>query len=150
METLTSNGAKEVSGTIYGSFDYGFEGKGAWVGHAILAIGGNPPVKATIVDRNNSIARTPDGAISGTETITFSLPDGSSFDVRAKFTGIPASTPGLYRLDETGTIANGTGAYDRVSGQVVVQGPFLFPDPATTPGAPPWIAEIHGVIQGLK
>jgi len=36
-----------------------------------------------------------------------------------------------------------------VSGRVVVQGPFLIPDPSATPGAPPWIAEIHGFVQGI-
>lgn len=141
---------KEVSGTIFGAYDYSFEGKGAWVGQAIVRIEGRAAAKATFVDRNNSIVRNNDGAISGTETITLSFPDGGSFEVIAKFKGTPASTPGLYTLQETGTIANGTGAYDRVSGSVVVQGPFLLPDPAVTPGAPPWIAEIHGVLQGLN
>ncbi|HEU5402161.1 MAG TPA: hypothetical protein VFU86_12440 [Terriglobales bacterium] len=79
-----------------------------------------------------------------------SLPDGGSFEIRGKFAGTPASTPGLYTLHETGWIANGTGAYNEVSGHVVIEGPSLFPDPNATPGAPPWIATIHGVIEGLK
>lgn len=149
MPSITAN-SKEVSGTIYGSYDYKFEGKGAWVGAAILAIEGRPLVKATFVDRNNSISRTAEGGIIGDETITLSLPDGDSFEVRAKFTGTPASSPGLYTLHETGWLANGTGAYKRVSGHVVIEGPFLFPDPNATPGAPPWIATIHGVVNGLS
>ncbi len=149
MSSTTDN-SKEVSGTIYGSYDYGFEGKGAWVGDAILAFDGQSPVKATFVDRNNSISRTPEGGIIGAETITLRFADGASFEVRAKFTGTPASTPGLYTLHETGWVANGTGAYKQVSGHVVIEGPFLFPDPNATPGAPPWIATIHGVVNGLK
>lgn len=140
----------DLSGTIYGSYDYTFEGKGAWVGHAILAIGGRQSVKATFIDRNNSIIREKDGAICGTETITLLLPDGSTFEITAEFTGTPGATPGLYTLNESGSIANGTGAYRGASGHVVVQGPFLFPDPAATPGAPPWIAEIHGSVQGIS
>jgi hypothetical protein len=140
----------QLFGTIYGSYDYTFEGKGAWVGHAILSFDAQPPVKATIVDRNTSLNRRADGAICGTEVITVTIPEKGSFDVLANFTGTPASTPGLYTLDETGRIANGTGAYDQLAGNVVVKGPFLIPDPATTPGAPPWIAEIHGAIQGLS
>jgi len=145
-----SSAFKEVSGTIYGAYDYSFEGKGAWVGQAIMQIAGRAASAATFVDRNNSIVRNDDGAISGTETITLSFPDGGSFEVIAKFKGTPASTPGLYTLQESGKIANGKGPYDRVSGSIVVQGPFLLPDPAVTPGAPPWIAEMHGVIEGLK
>jgi len=144
-----SDSTKEVSGTIYGSYDYKFEGKGAWVGDAILAFDGKSPVKASFVDRNSSISRTSDGGIAGAETITLSFSDGARFEIRAKFTGTPASSPGLYTLHETGWIASGTGAYERVSGHVVIEGPFLFPDPTITPGAPPWIATIHGVVNGL-
>lgn len=144
----TTQNSAEISGTIYGSYDYSFEGKGAWVGHAILAIGGRQSVKATFIDRNKSIVRKKDGAICGTETITLSFPDGGTFDIAAEFTGTPGGTPGLYTLNESGSIANGTGTYRSASGHVVVQGPFLVPDPATTPGAPPWIAEIHGFLQG--
>lgn len=150
MSAMPVDGKKQVSGTIYGSYDYAFEGKGAWVGHAILAISGREPVKATFVDRNTSIQRKSDGGIFGTETITLSFPDGTSFQVLGEFSGTPASTPGLYILHEEGNIANGTGTYNHVSGQLAIEGPFLLPDPNTTPGAPPWVAEIHGVIDGLN
>lgn len=141
--------SSEFYGTIYGSYDYNFEGKGAWVGHAILVIDGKPPVKTTFADRNTSINRKAEGGIYGTEVITFSFPDNGTLQVIAKFTGTPASTPGLYTLHETGRIANGTGAYSRASGHVVVQGPFLLPDPEIAPGAPAWIAEMHGVLRGI-
>jgi hypothetical protein len=107
-------------------------------------------VTAGIVDRNTSIAQKPDGGICGTETITVSFDGGGTLEIRAKFTGTPASAPGLYTLHETGWIENGTGAYSGAAGHVVVQGPFLFPDPKATPGAPVWISEIHGVIRGLS
>ncbi len=137
--------SKQISGTIYGAYDYSFEGKGAWVGHVIFNIDGQP-VKGTFVDRNNSLERKPDGAIGGTETITVTFSPEDSFDVCATFTGTPASTPGLYTLNESGKISHGTGAYRNISGTIDVKGPFLLPDPNSTPGAPPWIAEIHGVL----
>jgi hypothetical protein len=141
--------AVPVSGTIYGAFDYTFEGKGAWVGYALISIGDAPPRAASFADRNTSFGMTKNGAIYGTETISLRFLDGSgTFDVVARFDGIPNNTPNLYTLHEVGTIANGTGEYAGASGQFVVTGPFLFPDPTSTPGAPPWIAEIHGVISG--
>lgn len=141
----------QVSGTIYGAFDYNFEGKGAWVGHALLSFGGKPPVAATFVDRNTSFGQKNDGAIYGTETISLNFTDGSgTFEVLADFNGSPAATANLYNLSETGTIGNGTGKYAQASGHVTVHGPFLFPDPASTPGAPPWIAEIHGIVLGIE
>ena len=141
----------EISATIYGSFDYNFEGVGAWVGNALIRFGEKPAVGATFADRNTSFGQRPNGAIYGTETISLRFADGSgTFDIVARFEGTPGSTPGLYKLHEIGAIANGTGAYTGVSGYVTVQGPFLFPDPTVTPGAPPWIAEIHGAISGLQ
>ena len=141
----------EISATIYGSFDYNFEGVGAWVGNALIRFGEKPAAVATFADRNTSFAQRPNGAIYGTETISLRLADGSgAFDIVARFEGTPGSTPGLYTLHEIGVIANGTGAYSGVSGYVAIQGPFLFPDPAVTTGAPPWIAEIHGAISGLQ
>lgn len=144
------DGFTEITGTIYGSYDYGWEGKGAWVGHAILTIGDRPPVTATFIDRSESFARKPNGDVFGTETMTLSFPDGATFDVHAAFTGTARSTPGLFTFQETGWIVNGTGAYSGVAGHVVLHGPFVVPDPAVTPGAPPWIAEMHGVVQGLS
>ena len=141
----------EISATIYGSFDYTFEGVGAWVGNALIRLGNKPTAAATFADRNTSFGQRPNGAIYGTETISLRFADGSgTFDIVARFEGIPGATPGLYALHEIGVIANGTGAYSGVSGYVTVQGPFLFPDPALTAGAPPWIAEIHGAISGLQ
>lgn len=141
----------EISATIYGNFDYNFEGVGAWVGNALIRLSDKPAVVATFADRNTSFGQRPNGAIYGTETISLKFTDGSgTFDIVSRFEGIPGSTPGLYTLHEIGVIANGTGAYSGVSGYVTVQGPFLFPDPSVTAGAPPWIAEIHGAISGLQ
>lgn len=146
MQSSAESNYQDISGTLYGNYDYSFEGNGAWVGHAVLEIADRPSLQATFVDRNTSLDRKPDGKICGTETITFCLVDGT-FEVCAKFTGIPQSTPQLYTLHETGWIANGTGAYQAFSGHVIVEGPFLLPDPSSTAGAPPWIAELHGVIR---
>lgn len=141
----------QISATIYGVFDYNFEGVGAWVGHALIRFGDKPAKVATFADRNTSFQQRKNGAISGTETISLRLTDGSgTFDIVARFEGTPGATPGLYNLHEVGAIGNGTGDYSRASGYVTVQGPFLFPDPATTAGAPPWIGEIHGAIFGMR
>lgn len=141
----------EISATIYGNFDYNFEGVGAWVGNALIRFGDKPTAVTTFADRNTSFGQRPNGAIYGTETISLRFADGrGAFDIVARFEGTPASTPGLYMLHEIGAICNGTGAYSGVSGYVAVQGPFLFPDPSVTPGAPPWVAEIHGAISGLQ
>ncbi len=150
MKVQPQDGFMEFSGTIYGSYDYEFEGKGAWVGHAILAIGGGPPLKATIVDRNDSFTCLPDGGVSGTETIRMSFPDGSTFDISGTFTAASSPTPGLWRFHETGWIGNGTGTYKNVSGHVALYGLGLAPDPGLNAGAPPWISEMHGVLQGLS
>jgi hypothetical protein len=143
--------AMEISATIYGSFDYNFEGSGAWVGNTLIRFGEQPAKVATFADRNTSFHQRANGAIYGTETISLSFADASgTFDIVARFEGTPGATPGLFMLHEIGVIANGTGAYSGVSGYVTVQGPFLYPDPSVTAGAPPWIAEIHGAISGLQ
>ena len=87
-----------VSGTIYGTYDYDFEGKGAWVGHALLSFGGKPPVAATFVDRNTSFGQKNNGAIYGTETISLSFTDGGTLEIFATFNGTPAATANLYNL----------------------------------------------------
>jgi hypothetical protein len=121
------------------------------VGHSIIRFGDKPAAVAIFADRNTSFGQRPNGTIYGTETISFQFADGSgSFDIVARFEGTPGSTPGLYMLHEVGVIANGTGGHSGASGYVTVQGPFLFPDPAVTAGAPPWIAEIHGAISGFQ
>ena len=141
----------EISATIYGSFDYNFEGVDSWVGYTLVRFGDKPAAVATFADRNTSFGQRPNGAIYGTETISLRFADGSgTFDIVARFEGTPGSTPGVYALHEIGVIANGTAAYSGVSGYVTVQGPFLFPDPTVTAGAPPWIAEVHGAISGLQ
>lgn len=140
-----------VKGTIYGTFNQAFEGNGAWVGHAVIAFGAKPARKASMVDRNASCAQHKDGSIKGAEIITLTFLDGSgTFDIDGRFDGIPAKTPSLYTLHETGTISRGTGKYARAKGQVKVDGPFLLPDPGLTPGTAPWIAELHGMIAGVE
>ena len=143
--------AVPVKGTIYGTFNQAFEGNGAWVGHAVIAFGTQPARKASMVDRNASCTQHKDGSIKGSEIITLTFLDGSgTLDIDGRFDGIPAKTPSLYTLHETGTISRGTGKYAHVKGQVKVDGPFLFPDTGLTPGTAPWIAELHGTIAGVE
>jgi hypothetical protein len=143
--------AVQISATICGSFDYTFEGTGAWVGYALVTFGDKPAKVATFADRNTSFNQRQNGSIYGTETISLKFADGSgTFDIFASFQGTPGATPHLYNLHEAGAISNGTGEYARLSGYVTVQGPFLLPDPTITAGAPSWIAQVHGAVFGLN
>jgi hypothetical protein len=147
----TGNSATAVSGTIYGTYDPAFEGNGAWVGNAVISIGGKSALKASMADRNTSFAQNKDGSIKGTETITLTFLDGSgTLAIDARFDGIPAKSPSLFTLHESGTIARGTGKYAHAAGSVKIDGPFLFPDSDLTPGTAPWIAEMSGSISGLE
>jgi hypothetical protein len=150
LAQATGSPAMKVSGTIYGSYDPAFEGNGAWVGNAVISLGGKPALKASMADRNTSFAQNKDGSIKGTETITLTFLDGSgTLAIDARFDGIPAKSPSLFTLRESGTIARGTGKYTNAAGSVKIDGPFLFPDPDLTPGAALWIAEMKGSISGL-
>ena len=140
-----------VKGTLYGTYNQAFEGNGAWVGHAVIAFGDKLVQKASMVDRGASCTQNKDGSIKGSEIITLTFLDGSgTLDIDGRFDGLPGRTPSLFTLRETGTITRGTGKYARVNGQVKVEGPFLFPDPGITPGAAPWIAELHGTLTGVE
>jgi hypothetical protein len=147
-----------ISATIYGHLDYEFEGRGAWVGYAVVQFGNQPAKVAKFVDRNTGMQPGANGAFSGTETLSLAFLDGSgSFDILGVFDALPAATPGLYQLLETGTLANGTVDYARTAGSVVVKGPFLHPDPSLNPATlvepplsfSPWIAELRGRVTGL-
>jgi hypothetical protein len=147
---LAVGNSLQVSGTIYGTYDYTFEGTGAWVGYAVLAVDGKVAT-AEMADRNLTHGSRGDGSIYGTEAVTLTFVDGSgTVEIHSQYDGIPASTPGLYTLHEVGTFANGTGKWANASGQVTVTGPFVRPHSEIFPGAPPWIAEIHGVISGVE
>lgn len=143
--------ALQVSATVYGSFTPSYEGgPPAWYGNVLVRFGNQPVKVAAFVDRNNSptgpVVR-PNGTIYGTETISLTFVDGS-FDIVARFEGVPENTPGLFQLHEVGTIANGKGAYEGVSGSVTIRGPFVHPMMAVD--APLWIAQMRGVLFGLK
>jgi hypothetical protein len=142
------NEAVTLAGTVFGAFDYQ---QGAWVGHVVLRFGDGRPQTATVVDRNTSFDMKANGAFYGTETWTVTMADGSgTFQILAAFSAVPQTAPGLYTLHEVGNVANGTGKYATLTGHVAVHGPFLFPDPEATPGAPLWISEVHGVVTGLE
>lgn len=144
-----------ISASIAGHLSYV---EGAWVGYMLVRFGAEPVRLARFQDRNTGITPGDDGvSFSGTETITVTFVDGSgTFEIVARFDAVPTGTPAMYMLHETGSIANGTGAYTGVGGSVSVTGPFMHPDPAVNPGAlldadspPPWLAKLHGRITGL-
>lgn len=83
-----------------------------------------------MVDRNTSLNRTADGGICGTEIITVTIAEKGSFDVLANFTGTPASTPGLYALNETGSIAKCRADFLTVMKSKCVVGPTKPLEPA--------------------
>jgi hypothetical protein len=141
-------GCASMVGTFYGQYT------GAWVGTAYISIAGGTVETATFQDDGTGFwehgAR---GGWSGTETntITFTDAGGSvtgSFQVPASYNAQLTGTPELFVLHETGTLANGTGSYDGVSGHIALEGPFTFPDVGDV--APQWIGEMHGSICGLQ
>lgn len=136
-----------VSGTIYGILGLAPEGVPAWIGHVMVSFDHQPPVIAKFVDRNTSVAFKKNG-LSGTETISLQFTDGS-FDILGRFEVSAGSTPNLFVLHETGSIANGKGKYANASGQVSIQGPAVEP-PSPEGGVPMWISEIHGVMLSGK
>lgn len=136
-----------LSGTVYGKFVTTPEE--AWVGTALLSINGADPESATFVDRNTSAnvnALLAGKPFQGTEILTLTFADGSTFDVDAQFVGVPASTPYLYNLNETGHITNGTGRFAGISGDVSTHGPFLSP---LFVDEPPWVAASTGTVCGI-
>ncbi|HEY5909015.1 MAG TPA: hypothetical protein VJA21_00270 [Verrucomicrobiae bacterium] len=135
-----------VSGTIYGSLDFAYPGGPAWVGHALISFDKQAPLTATFVDKGWHEFK-PNGGMIGGETITLTF-DGGTLEILGRFESNLGSTPGLVYLHETGSLANGTGAFAGVSGHVTVQGPAVVP-PAGA-GAPTWISEIHGVVLGAE
>jgi len=137
-------------GTIWGSYDPGYEGKGAWVGSAVISINGGPPRKATFADRNTGASFYKDGSFSGTETITLTFVDGSGvLYIDGRFCASPGRTPGYDTLYEIGSITRGTGKYAKAKGDVTVVGPFIMPAEDMKAGTALWIAEIYGTISGV-
>lgn len=140
-----------LTGTIWGSYDPGFEGEGAWVGYAMISVNGGTPRKATIADRNTSAAFYKDGSFSGTEVITLTFVDGSgTFCIDGRFCASLGMTPSFYTLFENGKIARGTGKYAKAEGDVTVVGPFIMPGPDMKAGTALWVAQIYGTISGVN
>ncbi len=135
-----------LSGTIYGSLDFGYPGGPAWVGYALVSFDKREPLTATFVDKGWHEFK-PNGGMMGGETIKLTF-DGGTLEILGRFESNVGSTPGLAYLHETGSLANGTGAFTGVSGQVTIQGPAVLPPPGA--GVPQWISEIHGVMLGVK
>lgn len=138
-----------ITGSISGSLDFTLPEGPAWVGYMLIKVGDQPAKYATFIDRGAPEGPTvrPDGSLVGTETITVLLDDGS-FQINGKFVGIP-ETPGMLTLHETGTISDGDGEYEGMTGWVFIKGPFMSPmgNPAMEKGFKPlWLAQLHGHV----
>lgn len=138
-----------ITASISGSLDFTLPGGPAWVGYMLIKFGDQPAKYATFIDRGAPEGPTvrPDGSLVGTETITVILDDGS-FKINGKFVGIP-ETPWMLTLHETGTIVEGDGAYEGMTGWVFIKGPFMSPmdNPAMAEGFKPlWLAQLHGHV----
>lgn len=140
-----------LSGTIWGSYDPGFEGKGGWVGNAIISVNGGAPRKATFADRNTGASFYKDGSFSGSEVITLTFADGSGvLYIDGRFCCSPGRTPGYNTLYEIGSISRGSGKYAKAKGDVTVVGPFIMPAEDMKAGTALWIAEIYGTLAGVE
>jgi hypothetical protein len=138
---------KTMLGTIYGKLARTPEV--AWVGTVLLSLDGGAPLHAAFITRNNTIEADKAAAgkpFRGTETTTLTLPDGA-FDFHGSFLAIPVSTPGLYDLNESGDIANGTGTFAGASGRAIMRGPFVAP---FADREPLFIGRIHGSLCGTR
>jgi hypothetical protein len=130
-----------LSGTVFGAHE-----NVGWTGTMLLAIARRDAETATFVDVNKTvqldklIAGKP---FRGTEVLTATFADASTLVFDLAFIGVPAATPALYTLNETGDIVGGTGRFAGASGHVTIHGPFLSP---VTVATPPWISEVHGVL----
>lgn len=147
------------SGSIYAHFDLEV---GAWVGHAMVSIGNQPPKFATIVDESTGAGAPPrqttrEGMWYGTELMVMTFVDGSgTIEFTSKYRATPESAPGLFELHEVSSITKGTGDYAGISGTASIQGPFIGASAAVDynlnedPSAPLlWISAVHGQISGL-
>jgi hypothetical protein len=136
-----------IAGTIYGHLEADIP---AWVGSALVSFGRGAAQRATFVTTplGMDFDRFAAGkTFRGRERNTFTFEDGATFSIEGPFVGLPLSTPGLYTLNESAEITEGSGRLADVSGHVSVHGPFIWPllDPR-----PLWIAEMHGSICGIS
>lgn len=126
-------------------------GEWAWIGDGEFTFGKGPVLKATIVDRNTGMKKAEGNTWIGTETATWTFNKDDSFQLITRFVTQHMNDPlGVYRVNETGTIANGTGTYKNVYGHFTVHGPFGPGVPGSTPpGTWNWTSEYHGNICGI-
>jgi hypothetical protein len=116
-----------------------------WSGYAFIALGGNPVKEATISVQNHSVNPRANGAIYGSETITFTFTDGSgSFQADVDFASALGSTPNMGTVHEQGVILNGTGNYALASGILTCRGHVILGK-----NPMPWMSELHGSISGV-
>ena len=116
-----------------------------WTGYAFIALGGNSVKEAAISVQNHSVNPRPNGAIYGSETITFTFTDGSgSFQADVDFASALASTPNMGTVHENGVILNGTGKYALASGILTCRGHVILGK-----NPMPWMSELHGSISGV-
>ncbi len=134
---------QQVEGSVSGHFNPAV----GWQATLVLRIGEAAAITGTFDDVNTSMDVEAFAAglpFRGTETWFVTMPDGT-FKVYASFVGVPVG-PLEGRLNESGRIADGTGAYAGASGNITVHGPFM--NPMLVPNAP-WTSEVHGSICGL-
>lgn len=132
-----SHGCAPLDATVYGYHD----GEN-WVGHALISLDRMEPELATFVARSTGVdidALLAGDPFTGTEVYTLTFEDGASFDIDGRYIAVPASTPALYTLHETGVVGDGTARFSGVSGHVTVHGPFLSPVLVTEPPGVTWM-----------
>jgi hypothetical protein len=118
-----------------------------WVGNAIISVAGQAPVQATYFCPAAIPQFKHGGELYGTETCTYTLPDGT-YTVTNRFTALPDSAPNLYIMHTLSTITNGTGRYEKASGQFIERAQFIF-DP-NFPVPLPALGRSEGVIFGIQ
>jgi len=128
----------------------------AWVGTTTWNFGNGPTLTATIIDINTGMKPGKDPTTPGTnvwigtETSTLDFGNGDTFQLITRFVTQHMNDPfGLYRVNENGTIANGTGKYSKVHEHFTVHGPFGPGLSKDGTGTWLWTSEYNGNICGL-
>jgi hypothetical protein len=155
-----NNGCTAFQATMQGSLFLppdlppGTPPAGAWIEEGYVTIRGTSvPLHVRSVYDLATIGskRETRNIFLGTETGVYAFDDGSTFELASHFTAPhQASAIGLYVINESGTITNGTGQLAGVSGQFTAHGIY---GPAVPPiedgGLFGVIAELHGNICGV-
>jgi hypothetical protein len=148
------DGCVSFQATAQGSFLFTSSlPNGGWVVDAYFTIGDAQPLHATIVYDADTILpkKTTRNTFLGAEKGVVTVDGGGTFDLVSHFTAPhQAFTTEVFKLNESGTISNGTGRFANISGHFTdhgIYGPAVTAtDPSAVMGS---ITDMQGNICGV-